>query len=474
MALSNGLRGLLLAAFTTLAGCATTSKVEQDRELFQLQQTQVMDLGLKGNHQFTVLAAPDYCNVFALQLLHDHLEQMEKSGVKHVILKTHPFSRLVPDGISFDAQKIGESGLDFLARASARLDQLETQADALSGVRSFGQLKAITGNDQAAKVVKLVQDMASKGISYGQDFYTALTANLKAEVQGYRDIIERRRPLEELLATPSDENAQKLRDLSHFVFQADNLGSQEQSRQYAALLVEVIIEAQKRGINVHLAGDNVGAPGTVKQAEIAFRGHVGEFSKFIEENPDLTVHLKALAQLKGTMGIDDYLRSLNLDEDKRKGLKERLEKFRLLESGDAQGKPGVLTKRFSEGAEQARAASLVALAGGERAVIVWDPVHFFKGPGNGSGLPHGKDVNEFLDEALKAAHDAKVAAAATPEDKAAIPAFEPTRVVEVYKSGTDYELIIKGYGDLYKDRPDARYLGDQGLIVEEPTESAPQ
>lgn len=475
MSYSNGLRGLLLAAFTTLAGCATTSRVDQDIQAFQQQQAEVMDLGLEGNHRFTVLATPDSyeSNVFALQLLLANLEKVEKSGAKHIMLQTHDFPRLVPDGMPFDAQRSGESREDFLKRASKRLDDLTAQAEALRGVKSFGDLQKVTGNEQAAKVVDLVKEMAKDGISYGPEFYRSLTASLKAETQKFKDVIERLKPLEAFYADPSDENKQKLRDLSHFVFQANNTGHEGDNSEYARLLAEVIIQAQEKGIEVHLEGDKIGAPGTVQDAQNTFKGHIGEFSKFIEDNPDLTVHLKALAQLEGVMGIDGYLRTLNLDEEKHKDLKERLEKFKLLESGDAKDKPGALTERFSEDAEEARAKKFLELADGERAVIVWDPAHFLKAPNNASALPHGKDINEFINDALALEH-VQAQAEALANGSEAPAAFEPTRVVEVYKSDAGYELVIEGYGDLYTDRPDARYFGDERKFVVEPQEPKPE
>ncbi len=186
--------------------------------------------------------------------------------------------------------------------------------------------------------------------------------------------------------------------------------SEEENKKIGDYYAEILIEARKHGIKVHLAGDGIGHDESVEMDKLIEERH-----RYLQENKQFH------DEYQRWLTDDKYIESLDLSPDQEDlFLKElvrhgkKIENYfdTLIELNRRHEEV-----RMSPEAEQKRAERFTNLAQGEKAVVMFGSDHF----------DNENDINERVDQILRA----KALKEGT--------AFHPSRVAELWESRLEYE-----------------------------------
>ena len=227
--------------------------------------------------------------------------------------------------------------------------------------------------------------------------------------------------LEDVYAKPPRLSDDEIREISKGYVSS----KAEDPKKSAENFAELLIRTRDAGIEVHFTGDrDQKAKKAIFDAEMALAAHMQANKKYADnyENSRTVLGFKIpdeemVAQIRYMQKAAELTRALNDAEEANNATRDNPE------------------------AEQRRVDRIIAMAKGEKSVIIWGSAHAYK----------ENDFNERLDARL--ADQAK---------KSGAPAPERTKVIEIYDSRDDRANIPPS--PLQVDEPDARHYIQEGEV----------
>jgi hypothetical protein len=227
--------------------------------------------------------------------------------------------------------------------------------------------------------------------------------------------------LEDIYATPPRMTDDEIREVAKGFVSSKAEDPQKSSENFA----ELLIRTRNAGIQVHFTGDrSESTRKAVYDAKMALAEFTAANQKYADnyENSRTVIGFKIpdaemVAQIRYMQKAAELTRKLNDAEEAHSATRDAPE------------------------AEQRRVDRMIALAKGEKSVIVWGSAHAYK----------ANDFNERIDARL-----------AEQAQKSGQPPPANTKVIELYDSRIDRDKI--GPSPLQVDEPDARYYIQEGEI----------